>query len=33
MNAAVAAQNAANHEVAEAQHALDAATHSFRVNV
>ena len=26
MNAAVAAQNAANHKVAEAQHALDAAT-------
>jgi HlyD family secretion protein len=36
MNAAVAAQNAANHKVAEAQHALDAATHDvelYRVNI
>jgi HlyD family secretion protein len=36
MNGAVAAQNAANHKVAEAQHALDAATHDvelYRVNI
>jgi HlyD family secretion protein len=36
MNAAVAAQNAATHKVAEAQHALDAATHDvelYRVNI
>jgi HlyD family secretion protein len=36
MNAAVAAQNAASHKVAEAQHALDAATHDvelYRVNI
>jgi HlyD family secretion protein len=36
MNAAVAAQNAATHKVAEAQHALDAATHDVelhRVNI
>lgn len=36
MNAAVAAQTAANHKVAEAAHALDAATHDvelYRVNI
>jgi HlyD family secretion protein len=36
MNSAVAAQNAATHKVAEAQHALDAATHDvelYRVNI
>jgi HlyD family secretion protein len=36
MNAAAAAQDAANHKVAEAQHALDAATHDvelYRVNI
>jgi len=36
MNAAVAAENAATHRVAEAQHALDAATHDvelYRVNI
>ena len=36
MNAAVAAQNAANHKVAETQHALNAATHDvelYRVNI
>jgi HlyD family secretion protein len=36
MSAAVAAQNAATHKVAEAQHALDAATHDvelYRVNI
>ena len=36
MNAAVAGQNAATHKVAEAQHALDAATHDvelYRVNI
>jgi HlyD family secretion protein len=36
MNAAVAVQNAATHKVAEAQHALDAATHDvelYRVNI
>jgi HlyD family secretion protein len=35
-NAAVAAENAATHKVAEAQHALDAATHDvelYRVNI
>ena len=36
MNSAVAAENAATHRVAEAQHALDAATHDvelYRVNI
>jgi HlyD family secretion protein len=36
MNGAVAAENAATHRVAEAQHALDAATHDvelYRVNI
>jgi HlyD family secretion protein len=36
MNGAVAAENAATHKVAEAQHALDAATHDvelYRVNI
>jgi HlyD family secretion protein len=36
MNAAVAAETAATHKVAEAQHALDAATHDvelYRVNI
>jgi HlyD family secretion protein len=36
MNAAVAAESAATHRVAEAQHALDAATHDvelYRVNI
>ena len=36
MNAAVATENAATHRVAEAQHALDAATHDvelYRVNI
>jgi HlyD family secretion protein len=36
MNGAVAAENAATHKVAEAEHALDAATHDvelYRVNI
>jgi HlyD family secretion protein len=36
VNAAVAAENVATHRVAEAQHALDAATHDvelYRVNI
>ncbi len=31
LNGAVAAQNAANHKVAEAEHALDAATHDVEL--